>query len=68
MTSSLQAETTRVNNEINAKLAEIAYLQGEKDSLRFLKVSSYDRHWIFKNENHLTGFHPVTWRKQENRQ
>ena len=65
VTSSLQAETTRVNNEINTNLAEIAYLQGEKDSIRFLKVSNHDRHWILKNENHLTVFHPLTWRNEK---
>ena len=43
VTSSIQSETTRANNEISANLAEIAYLQGEKDSIRFLKVSSHDR-------------------------
>ena len=65
LTSSIQSGTTRVNTIINANLAEIGYLQGEKYSITFLKVSSHYRHWILKNENHLTGFHPLTGRNEK---
>ena len=51
---------TRVNTQINQLGAEIAWIKGEKESIRFLKVNSHDRHWILRNEDHITGFHPLT--------
>jgi hypothetical protein len=63
--NSIQFETTRVNTEINSLNAEIAYLKGEYDAIRTLKINSHDRHWILKNENFTTGFHPLTGKNEK---
>ena len=60
VTSSIQSENTWLNTEIKIIDSEIEYFKGEKDSIKFLKESSHDHHWILKNENLLTGFHPLT--------
>ena len=46
-------------------VALITWIKGLKDSIRFLKVNSHDRHWILKNEDHIPGFHPLTGRNEK---